>query len=139
MTASPAAIPAGVETLFDPSGGSDTRNTQQVIKAYEDHFGQRSVRLISNAVITAANVEFVGYVDDYATYQLTYTSAGSTEIIVEFAAHVAAGSDPLGVGIEYGTGRGAHNISGGPYHLKYTGFDGSGGDMDNQLQGLEFS
>src|SRR6185503_14748462 len=68
---------------------------------------------------------------------LTWTSA-STEIIVEFAGHIAVGLDPLNAGIGYGVGLGAASISGGPYHIPLEQLDGaSTGSQDNQLKGAD--
>src|SRR5262249_4179872 len=76
---------------------------------YETRFGKRSLRLYCNAPISSAAIAFTGYsgsTDKDANYTLTWTSASDT-VIVEFAAHIAVGVDPLRAGIGYGANKGA--------------------------------
>jgi hypothetical protein len=72
-------------------------------------------------------------VDDYATITITYTAApGKVQLL--FGGHLAVGSS--GGARTWGTGLGASNISGGPYHIKWTASDGASiGNRDNQIMG----
>ncbi|HWQ33930.1 MAG TPA: hypothetical protein VNQ79_13855 [Blastocatellia bacterium] len=111
-------------------------NVAASVSGYETRFGNRTIRIYGNQNITAASLTFDGYVADDATYTLTWTSA-SSQIIIEFAAHIAQGTDTLSAGIGYGAGKGASSINGGPYHVHLGNFDGSGGNLDNQIQGSD--
>jgi hypothetical protein len=111
------------------------------VAAYETQFGNRTVEIYGNTIISAATLVFEGYdallsgADTYADYTLTWVSS-SDSVIVELGGHLAVGLDPLHAGIGYGEGRGAASISGGPYHFKLHQLDGGSlGNQDNQIQG----
>ncbi len=72
-------------------------------------------------------------VDDYATVNVTFdVAAANQKVQLLFGGHLAAGIGPRG----WGAGFGASNISGGPYHIKWTAADGSSiGNRDNQIMG----
>jgi len=116
-------------------GGSSVASR---ISAYEGFFGNRTVRIWGNAPITAGSMTFDGYTGNVsnktAMYHLNWTSA-STQIIVEFGAHLAQGNDFTLAGVGYGAGKGAGSISGGPYHVSLLTLDGASlGSQDNQIQ-----
>jgi uncharacterized repeat protein (TIGR01451 family) len=122
-------IPDNMETLLGA-------NVQSRIAAYEGFFGNRTLRILGNAAITAASITFNGYSGSgpLANYTLTWTSA-STQILIEFAGHLAQGEDFLLTGVGYGAGKGAGSISGGPYHIQLFKLDGASlGSQDNQIQ-----
>jgi hypothetical protein len=72
-------------------------------------------------------------VDDYASTTITYTATpGNVQLL--FGGHLAVGS--AGGARTWGLGNGASDISGGPYHIKWTASDGASiGNRDNQIMG----
>lgn len=72
--------------------------------------------------------------DDYATITIYYNTTGSTHNVqLMFGGHLAV-SNPSRNG--WGTGLGASNINGGPYHIKWDAADGASvGSRDNQIMG----
>jgi uncharacterized repeat protein (TIGR01451 family) len=111
-------------------------NVQSRITAYEGFFGNRTLRIYGNAPITDASMKFDGYSGSgpLANYTLTWTSA-STQILIEFAGHLAQGQDFVLTGVGYGAGKGAGSINGGPYHVQLSKLDGASlGNQDNQIQ-----
>ena len=110
------------------------------IAAYDTRFitYPRVLDMYGNQAITNASLTFDGYTtgnDVSAQYTLTWTSA-STSLLIEFAAHLALGTDVpgAGTGIAYGAGYGAGSISGGSYHIRLDQLDGSAlGAQDNQI------
>ncbi|MGB2768618.1 MAG: FlgD immunoglobulin-like domain containing protein, partial [Candidatus Zixiibacteriota bacterium] len=108
--------------------------------AYDAHFGNRTVKIYGNALISASTVTFDGYSgsgDVTAEYTFSWTSS-SDSIVIEMAGHLAVGVDPLGAGIGYGEGLGSANISGGPYHFSLSQLDGNSlGSQDNQIKGAD--
>ncbi|HEY0751620.1 MAG TPA: hypothetical protein VGD26_10715, partial [Chitinophagaceae bacterium] len=115
----------------------DVNTTQAIIDAYEDEFGQRYMDFYANAAITNASIRFLKYEAGYIFYEFKWTTNNATALMFEFAAHVAL-SFNTGGQLGYGLGRGASQISGGPYHviLESTTL-GNMGAMDNQLQGSD--
>jgi len=71
--------------------------------------------------------------DDYATTTLSFvTPAGTANHVVQilFGGHLAAGTQIDG----WGSGLGAGDVSGGPYHIKWAAADGASvGNRDNQI------
>jgi hypothetical protein len=74
-------------------------------------------------------------VDDYASVTVTYTvSSLPKKVQLLFGGHLAVGSE--GGSRTWGSGNGASNIDGGPYHIKWIASDGSSiGNRDNQIMG----
>ena len=74
-------------------------------------------------------------VDDYASVTVTYTvSSLPKKVQLLFGGHLALGS--TGGSRTWGAGNGASDISGGPYHIKWTASDGASiGNRDNQIMG----
>jgi hypothetical protein len=72
-------------------------------------------------------------VDDYATTTITFHVASVPQKVqLLFGGHIASSTGPRG----WGPGLGASNISGGPYHIKWTAADGASiGNRDNQIMG----
>jgi hypothetical protein len=123
-------------TIPDNMGTLLGDNVQSRIAAYEGFFGNRTLRIYGNAAITAASMTFNGYSGSGpdANYTLTWTST-STQILIEFAGHLAQGEDFLLTGLGYGAGKGAGSVSGGPYHISLSRLDGASlGSQDNQIQ-----
>jgi hypothetical protein len=125
------------------------------ITAYEAARGNRVIDLYGDAAISGASLSFfhrcgtnpcVGSDDNQSTdiaYTLTYTST-SANILVEMAGHLAItcadSSSPCASNPDaWPNPKGSSNISGGPYHFHYEGFDGDGGSQDNQIQGAEIT
>src|SRR5262249_22507623 len=109
-------------------------NVDTRIAAYENCFGNRTLKIYGDAAITAASITFNGYTgtDLDANYTLTWTSA-STQVLIEYAGHISVGTEASCPGIGYGANRGAASISGGPYHQKVATLDGASlGKQDNQ-------
>jgi hypothetical protein len=75
--------------------------------------------------------------DDYASVTVTYTlpnTDSARKIQFLFGGHLAVGAS--GGPRTWGLGLGASNISGGPYHIKWTASDGESiGNRDNQIMG----
>src|SRR5205823_5147593 len=73
--------------------------------------------------------------DSYANYELHWTSA-STSMVILMAGHSAQSCvSPQPPCYGYGPGCGSGSINGGPYHFKLFDFDGhTTGNQDNQLQ-----
>jgi hypothetical protein len=71
--------------------------------------------------------------DDYATITVNFRVAATPQKVqLLFGGHLAAGTGTRG----WGAGFGASNISGGPYHIKWTAADGASvGNRDNQIMG----
>lgn len=118
--------------------------TQNHISAFEGKFGNRTIDLWANNVITgtptltlvhnpSADGSDAGNTNTDIDYTLTYTSS-ATVVLLQFAAHIACGFDPQEQAVCWGGGLSASNISGAPYHVSYgKSFDGKGGNQDNQL------
>ena len=111
----PLSGQAGSETTLPLAG--DTRTVPQATAAYEQLFGQRYVNFYSDAAITNASIRFLNYSSEYVFYEFKFTSPAATTVMLEFAAHIAVGVDIFTPTVGYGLGRGASNISGGPYHV----------------------
>jgi uncharacterized protein YndB with AHSA1/START domain len=124
--------------------------TQDKITAYENHFGNRTVRLYTDAAITnvtialehraaklsgtfgdgAALANLGDTADTYIWYKITWTGNSQNAMLVA-GADIGLGGD--GTGRSWCTGCGATNISGDPYHFFLVNFDGTGGSLDNQM------
>ncbi len=133
-------LPVSGELDYPLAG--DINSVSAVVNSYDTYYSGRSIRVYGSSPFSAnaANhkVTFVKYEAGYIFYDITWQSA-STDVIIEFAAHIAAGIDPEPVILGYGPGRGASNINGGPYHVIIVDFQGGNegnlGNLDNQLQG----
>ncbi len=119
----------------------DINTVEQVVASYLAAFQGREIKMYGSDPFTGGtalnHVDFVKYEAGYIFYNITWCST-SSNVIIEFAAHIAAGVNPQPSLIGYGTGQGAADISGGPYHVSTIGFttgEGSIGNLDNQLQG----
>jgi uncharacterized repeat protein (TIGR01451 family) len=118
--------------------------TQDRIDAYELQFGNRQIKIYGNEPITTANLALSHDVssggdtgDSFIDYVLTWTS-NSTDILLEMAGHLAMSGDPAVNAMAWGTGLGASQISGGPYHFKLGALDGNSlGSQDNQIKGAD--
>ena len=76
--------------------------------------------------------------DDYATTTITFHTSGNGTHVVQllFGGHLAAGLTAADGGSPrgWGTGLGAADVSGGPYHIKLAAVDlASAGNRDNQI------
>jgi hypothetical protein len=82
---------------------------------------------------TAASACSNPSVDDYASITVNYSvTAVPAKVQFLFGGHLAASAGVRG----WGAGFGASNISGGPYHIKWTAADGASiGNRDNQIMG----
>ena len=70
--------------------------------------------------------------DDYASQVVHFTTSSGGNVQIMFGGHLAAPTQARG----WGTGLGAANINGGPYHIKWDAFDGASvGRRDNQIMG----
>ena len=131
---------ADLTALNMGSVGGD--NVQLRADNYDTYFGiSRTIKIWGTQAVSSASITFDGYTgssgNESANYTLHWTSASDT-VIIEMAGHLAVGVDPLNAGIGYGEGRGAADISGGPYHFKLSYLDGSSlGSQDNQIKGAD--
>ena len=115
----------------------DIATTTNVINSYQSKFGTNTLRAYGSSPITWGEVKFVKYEANEIYYDITWISNSPT-IILEFAAHIAAGLQAFPGTDSYGAGRGAGDINGGPYHVSVIGFstgEKNSGNLDNQLQG----
>jgi len=114
-------------------------NVASRVTAYEVQHGDRIFKVYGSQPVSLCSLDFIGYSssgsDFYAEYRLVWTSA-SDSILIEFAGRLALGGD--GTGFSYGPGKGASQISGGPYHFKLDKLDGDAlGSQDNQIKGAD--
>jgi uncharacterized repeat protein (TIGR01451 family) len=124
----------------DPiTGDSETVNQAKV--NYEGLIGHTAfIQLFGDAAFDSmhpptltVSVETAGS-DTYNVWTLTWTSS-SANVLLLMAGHLAEGADGQFTGVGYGSGLGAGNINGGPYHFKLSTLDGSSlGSQDNQIQ-----
>ncbi|MFV9485162.1 hypothetical protein ACNI3T_15050, partial [Christiangramia sp. ASW11-125] len=154
-------LPVVQDEIPNPNvdGGLDSSTRAAVIEAYESVYGDRTVKIKGDMPFTGtageanSRVTFAGFDGEYMFYDISWVSASSS-IVIEFGAQIAAGFSPTGVYskdigyavpadgiVGYGPGRGASDVSGAPYHVKFTSFltefvDGKAptlGSQDNQL------
>lgn len=133
-------IPFDVVVPNDPYISKDGA-TQDRIDGFVAQYGTRTIRMFGNSSISAATLSLAHDVapgadtgDSYVDYTLAWTSS-STSIMIEMAGHLAVTAFDAVDPIAWGVPLGASNISGGPYHFKLNGFDGSNfGNQDNQIQ-----
>jgi hypothetical protein len=141
----PASNPVVASGSIDDgltSIGGGSNNVAAQIAQYEASLGDRRITVrapAGNPVINVV-VEFLGYSfiggDDYAQYELRWTSAATT-IGIELAAHLSVGEFD-GIVSGYGLGFGASDINGGPYHFRLDALDASSlGSQDNQIKGSD--
>lgn len=114
-------------------------NVASRVTAYEVQHGNRIFKVYGSQPVSLCSLVFLGYSpsggDFYADYRLVWNSA-SDSILIEFAGRLALGGD--GTGFSYGPGKGASQISGGPYHFKLNQLDGASlGSQDNQIKGAD--
>ncbi|MEA3338272.1 MAG: hypothetical protein U9R25_20475, partial [Chloroflexota bacterium] len=126
-----------------------TGSYQDRIDEFEAQYGNRTVTLCGDALITNASLTpFAGpppgppghektddsAADDYIHYQLNWTSE-SSHILFLMAGHIASSA------VDYpgwGPDMGASSISGGPYHFSLMQLDGAAtGSVDNQIKGAD--
>ncbi|HEV8287082.1 MAG TPA: hypothetical protein VGQ09_22380, partial [Chitinophagaceae bacterium] len=111
------------------------------IAAYEAAYGVRTVRVWAPSLTGGAGsadnrVEFVKYEAGYIFYDIKWKTsvANADDAAIEFGAHISKGIGG------YGTGQGASDINGGPYHVILDDLVGSTdnlGNQDNQLKGAD--
>ncbi|HEX6846944.1 MAG TPA: hypothetical protein VF144_08195, partial [Chitinophagaceae bacterium] len=144
---------------------ADQNTLSQIIPEYESRYGNRTVRVyVNGSGFGGANgdadnrVVFVGYGDanvndggdSYIYYDILWRST-SSNVLIEYGAHISVGVDGLAVapslGVGYLINRGASDINGGPYHCIVEDFQPTTnndpkcepnlGNLDNQLQGSQ--
>jgi len=132
-TSAIASLPDG---MGNPPNHHGIRSVNDAILAFESIYGDRTIEIEANAVITSFNVTFDGYSgsatgDNYAWYTITWTTASeSPSAMIKMAGRLAASDGPTG----YGTCYGAASINGAPYHFKLETLDNySVGNRDNQV------
>ena len=137
------AVPVPGDPFISKDGA-----TQPRINAYEALRGPRTIQLYGDAAISGAVLTYAHSVangadtgDSDILYTLTYTST-SSRILVEMAGHLAITCSDAVPGcpsnlVAWPNPLGAAQISGGPYHFHFLGFDGTGGSQDNQINGAE--
>ena len=106
---------------------------------------EHALKFYTNAPITNPILHLLSYdAQGNSNWELLWSATSATQVLIEFGAHIAVGTDRLGNGVGYGAGLGAADINGGPYHvsidlfdfgLDIKGDDTSLGSQDNQLQG----
>jgi hypothetical protein len=126
----------------DPYTDTTDGSYQTRINAFEAAEGDRYIRIWGTAPFTggaAANyLVLVGHTgadtgDSSANYELHWQSE-STSVLIQYATHISMSLGSYG----WGTGNGASNISGGPYHNNLDRLnDNSLGAQDNQLKGSD--
>jgi hypothetical protein len=143
------AFSIDVEVPDDPfvsgSFSTGTGSTQDRIDAYEEHYGNRTITIYGDAPFASASLTLV-HVDSnldpladggdtgnsQILYRLEWVSA-SENVLIEMAGHLSVGAGGFGEG--WGTGFGASDIEGGPYHFQLEQFDDEPGlgQQDNQI------
>lgn len=123
-------VPVPDDSYLSQHGGTQSR-----INAYETQFGNRTVRLwgsglsATNLTMTHSAGSSADTGDSIQTWTLTWT--GSSDVLLEFAAHIAKASGSTG----WGANTGAGAINGSPYHVSLGTLDGSSiGSQDNQMK-----
>ena len=139
------AIPTDTYTSKDGSQASkeaafDTDFPEgRFIKVYASTasaFTSASITSLTHNVANGADTS-----DSEASVTISFTSSGcgsganECQYLVFFGGHLALTGD--GSGASWGPGLGSSQISGGPYHIKNPDFDGSGGNLDNQIKGAD--
>jgi hypothetical protein len=135
-----------LSSSFDPTTTCGN-STQCRINAYEAQFGNRTVRLYTDGVITGTPTMTLEHRDgktsgavlapggdtgdSYIWYTITWTSSGTNAMLVG-AADISLG-DSSNRGQNWGAAKGAANVSGAPYHFYFIDLDGVGGSLDNQM------
>ncbi|MFY3740462.1 MAG: hypothetical protein HMLIMOIP_000900, partial [Candidatus Nitrosomirales archaeon] len=68
--------------------------------------------------------------------EVTFTTSSANTIVgLWMGLHLAEAADPPGPAVGWGTGFGSSDVSGAPFHYKYTKLDGASvGNRDNQIQ-----
>lgn len=105
--------------------------------AYEEVYGQRTIRLYSSEPVTKAaitmNTTLQGDVDGDSSLGFKVTWEGDAkDVVILYASHIAIGDDS---DMGWGAGNGAGGISGSPYHNYLTSSSEWSGksSKDNQL------
>jgi hypothetical protein len=137
------AFRANVLVPDDPFVSKDGP-TQPRITSYEGQYGNRYIRLYSNAAITNPTLTLLAHdpapdgsdtSDSEIKYSLNWDSTGD-QVLVEFAGHLAVTGD--GTGMTWGLGLGSSQINGGPYHFHLDKLDNTElGNQDNQVKGAD--
>jgi hypothetical protein len=127
-----------VDVPDDPFLSKDGE-TQDRIDAYEDDFGNRTIRLYGDDPISDVTLSLNHSVvaegdtgDSDICYTLNWTST-SESVLIEFAGHLSVTGTAGEGSTAWGPGLGSGSISGGPYHFTVGGLDGQGGSLDNKV------
>ncbi len=155
LTACNSLIPTSPELIdvatdaFDSKDSAPapgTGSTQAVKEAaYEAANGNRQIQAFHSGIMTLVSMSPITHsvanngdtADSDAEVTVNFTMAGCSSgcnVMLYFDGHLAV-SGSNSSGLNWGPGLGSSNISGGPYHIKDVEFDGSGGSLDNQIQG----
>ncbi len=123
----------------NPSTNPNGSNIAAIKAAFEGAFsGDAGLLLKSTQDISGAKMTFEGYsgADMDGTYKLVWNSGTATTAVIQFAGHLALGTEPSldWAGIGHGDNFGAGAVSGAPYHINLGRIDGSSlGNQDNQI------
>ena len=133
VTGTPATlnIPSDLSNVL-PGGPQPTSNHElpQADRQFVLYGGDFS-SAGSGATVPTHSVDPAEAGSDYATIRVTFNvTAADNQIMLLFGGHLAAGNGDRG----WGSGLGAADISGGPYHIRITAADGESiGNRDNQI------
>ncbi len=113
----------------------------------ETAYGDRELRIYSDGTVTPTGINIehdvanngdTGDSDAQLNFSFNVSGcSGDCEILLYFGGHLAVGGTDNTTGVNWGPSLGSSSISGGPYHIKDLSLDGSGGSLDNQIQGAD--
>lgn len=131
-----------------------TSTAQSRIDAYEALWGNRTIRLYANDVITAATLTLqhcdanlstcpiANGADTSGTTVISYTlvfTTNATNALLTFAAHLAESGNPRLNPLAWGYENGAGSTGGANWHVKDPKLNYTGGSQDNQISLYEQS
>lgn len=141
------AIPNDAFDSKDSAPATGTGSTQTAKEiAYETAYGPRAIQMFYEGSLSSPSISPIthdvaangdtGDSDAQVTINFTLSSCTSgCNVMLYFDGHLAVSGNDNTTGSNWGSGLGSGNISGGPYHIKNVQLDGSGGSLDNQIQG----
>ncbi|MBI2040118.1 hypothetical protein HYT18_03525 [Candidatus Microgenomates bacterium] len=132
----------------DPAPGTGTSQTDKEI-AYEAASGDRKIQIYTSGTLNSASVDQIthdvgangdtGDSNAQVAIDVDLSACGVSgcSLLIYFGGHLAKGGSDNTTGVNWGPGLGSSSINGGPYHIKDLNIDGSGGSLDNQIQGAD--
>ena len=114
----------------NPATSAHDLDGQQLMAFSAAATGVQLVKMTAPTHSDAGTAATTNFGDDYATTTIYYSVAQPGNVQILFGGHLAPGPQSIG----WGVGLGASDISGGPYHIRWTGNDAIAvGSRDNQI------